>query len=110
MVVLDLIMPRSVDVSPENTEGSRSSGMLVFRELRRLRSELPILVFTANQDAALIDVIKADPCARYISRWSSPTMQDFVATVCQMLNIKPFMPLPQSFIVHGHDDKTKLEV
>ena len=110
LVVLDLIMPQSRDVSPDSPDGARSSGMLMYRELRRRRAELPILVFTANQDPAPVDVIKADPCARYISRWSSPKLQEFVAIAYQMLKVKPMVPLPQSFIVHGHDDKTKLEV
>lgn len=111
LVVLDLIMPQSNDMSAgPRSDGVRSTGMLVFRDLRRRRGELPILVFTANQDPALIDVIKEDRYARYISRWSAPSFQEFVAIVHQMLGIEPAKTLRRVFIVHGHDDKTKLEV
>jgi len=111
LVVLDLIMPQSHEMSEDpRADGARSTGMLVFRELRRRRGDLPILVFTANQDPALIDVIEADRCSRYISRWSTPGFQEFVAIVQRMLGIEPTKLPRRPFIVHGHDDQTKLEV
>jgi predicted nucleotide-binding protein len=84
--------------------------MAVFRELRRLRSDLPLLIFTANQDPAPLDIIRADPHARYISRWSAPTFREFIDIVHSMLGIQPSRRVPRPFIVHGHDDKTKLEL
>jgi CheY-like chemotaxis protein len=110
LVVLDLIMPLSQEASPIPADGARSTGMLVFRELRRRRKDLPILVFTANQDPALVDVIEADPHAKYVSRWSAPGFQEFVAIVHRMLGTEPAKLMPRTFIVHGRDDKTKLEV
>jgi len=112
LVVLDLVMPGSTDASLDTAaDGIRSTGMVVFRELRRLRKDLPIVVFTANQDPALVDVIAADGFARYISRWASPKFGEFVGIVHEMLGIEPAVPdEPRPFIVHGHDDKTKLEV
>jgi CheY-like chemotaxis protein len=109
LVVLDLIMPGSPEVS-NTPDGARSTGMLVFRELRRRRADLPILVYTANQDPAQVSVIEADQYCRYISRWSSPRFQEFVAVVHEMLGIKPTVPALRPFIVHGHDEQTKLEV
>jgi len=110
LVVLDLIMPGSPEVSG-NSDGTHSTGMLVFREIRRRRADVPILVFTANQDLAHVSVIEADQHARYISRWSSPKFQEFVEIVHKMLGIRS-RPVPtlRAFIVHGHDDRTKLEV
>src|ERR1039457_1675844 len=67
LVILDLIMPWPRDTPQTAADGARSTGMLVFRELRRRRADLPILVYTANQDAALVDIIIADPHARYLS-------------------------------------------
>lgn len=110
LVILDLVMPRSEDVAEKDAGGSRSTGMLVFRELRRERADLPILVYTANQDASVIDAIEADGHATYISRWSSPKFKEFVAVVHRMLGIEPPPARLQSLIVHGHDEKTKLEV
>jgi len=110
LVILDLIMPRSGDLAGKSIDGSRSTGMLVFQELRRRRADLPILVYTANQDPAVIDVIERDQHATYISRWSSPKFKEFVAVVHRMLGIELPPAALQSFIVHGHDDKAKLEL
>jgi CheY-like chemotaxis protein len=110
LVILDLIMAVQEDASVASTDGVRSIGMLLFRELRKRRASLPILVFTANQDPGPIDVVKADPNARYLSRWSPPKLSDFVAIVHDMLGVEPGLPPLKTFIVHGHDDKTKLEV
>ena len=110
LVILDLIMPRPRKWAIGTPNGARSTGMLVFGELRRRRSNLPILVFTANLDPAVIDVIEADPYATYLSRWSSPSFHEFMAMVHQMLGLEATAAQPRSFIVHGHDDKTKLEV
>ncbi|MGC1291261.1 MAG: TIR domain-containing protein [Candidatus Acidiferrales bacterium] len=110
LIILDLIMPHVEGLSGSSPDGARCIGMLVFRELRKRRAELPILVFTANQDPTLIDVIDADKNARYISKWSAPKFHDFVATVHGMLGTEPQPSPPRVFIVHGHDDKTKLEV
>jgi CheY-like chemotaxis protein len=109
LVVLDLVMPASSQASG-SADGERSTGMLVFRELRRRRKDLPILVYTANQDPAQVSVIEADPYARYISRWSSPKFDEFIEIVHGMLGIRTEGPALRAFIVHGHDEQTKLAV
>lgn len=110
LVVLDLIMPQSSDADRKSLEGSRTTGMRVFQGLRMRCAELPILVFTANQDPAVIDVIQQDAHARFLSRWSSPKFTDFIRTVSEMLGVVPEeLPL-HTFIVHGHDNETKLAV
>jgi CheY-like chemotaxis protein len=110
LVILDLIMPRSGDISETSAEGVRATGMLAFQALRQARKDLPILVFTANQDPAIVDVVENDHHARYLSRWSSPKFQAFIKVVHEMLGVELQEVALQSFIVHGHDDKTKLEV
>ena len=106
LVVLDLIMPRSATATG-GLDGARCTGMSVFRELRKLREDLPLLVFTANQDPAPLDVIRSDPHARYVSRWSAPTFREFVSIMYEMLGIlPPSSLLERPFIVHGHDDAT----
>jgi CheY-like chemotaxis protein len=110
LVILDLIMPLAQKASASNADGARSTGMHVFREVRRRNAKLPVLIFTANQDPAVIDVIAKDGNARYISRWSSPKFGEFVTIVHDMLGIESRTPSPRVFIVHGHDDNAKFEV
>lgn len=110
LVVLDLIMPHSRELPTDIVDGARCTGMLVYRELRRRRSDLPVLVFTANQDPAPRQIIEADPHATYIARWSSPKFGEFIATIYDMLGLELLIPRPHPFIVHGHDENTMLEV
>ncbi|HLW55554.1 MAG TPA: TIR domain-containing protein [Candidatus Angelobacter sp.] len=109
LVVLDLVMPHSASAASA-TDGERSTGMRVYRAVRDYRLDLPILVFTANQDPTILDIINVDPFARFVSRWSSPKSQEFLDMILEMLGIETTAELPRAFIVHGHDDATKLEV
>ena len=110
LVVLDLIMPRSSSAPLDGPDGARCTGMAVYRKLRKLRPDLPLLIFTANQDPSPLDIIRADSHARYISRWSAPTFREFVDIMHSMLGIEPARPVLRPFIVHGHDEKAKLEL
>jgi CheY-like chemotaxis protein len=110
LIILDLIMPQSSDADRKSLEGSRTTGMRVFQELRARRSDLPILVFTANQDPAVSDVVQQDKHARFLSRWSSPKFKDFIRVVSEMLGREPEEVPLQTLIVHGHDNETKLAV
>jgi predicted nucleotide-binding protein len=110
LVVLDLIMPFSRAGLADSLDGPRCAGMWVYRELRKLRQDLPLLIYTANQDPAPIDVINADPYARYVPRWSSPSFREFIEIIHNMLGVEVSRQAPRPFIVHGHDDKTKLEL
>jgi CheY-like chemotaxis protein len=109
LVVLDLVMPQSARAA-NTTDGERSTGMRVYRAVRDRRIDLPILVFTANQDSTIFDIISSDPFARFVSRWSSPKSKEFLNIIQEMLGIEMSAELPRAFIVHGHDDATKFEV
>jgi CheY-like chemotaxis protein len=107
LVVLDLVMPHEVK-SLSLADGQRSSGMIVYLKLREASKSLPILVFTANQDVAIIDCINSDRAARYVPRWSSPSLGDFMSLVSEMLGVAVERTPFQTFIVHGHDEAAKL--
>ena len=106
LVVLDLVMPLG-DESASQTDGPRSSGMNVYRRLREKSQSLPIIVYTANQDSGIADVLRSDSAATYVPRWSGPSLSEFVGIVNEKLGIENVKPVPQVFIVHGHDDTAK---
>ncbi len=110
LLVLDLIIPTAQVAAEARADGFNSTGMQVYREVRRLNAEVPILVFTANQDASIVEIIQADQSARYLSRWSSPNFREFVTIIYGLLGLRPIPEPPRVFIVHGHDDATKLAV
>ena len=109
LVVLDVLM----DV-PDSYSGvvdrSIHGGMVIFREIRSRTDEMPILVYTAQLDPTISGIIEADPHARYVSKYSSPTLAEMREAVSSLLGqaVEPLPPVV--FIVHGHNEEVKLEV
>lgn len=103
-------MPRLGNIPTDSPDGERCAGMLLYREIRRKRANLPILIFTANQDPAPRQIIDADRHARYIGRWSSPSFSEFISIVLEMAGAQASTGRLRPFIVHGQDEKTKLEL
>ncbi len=46
----------------------------------------------------------------FLSKWNDHTIEDLVARITQLLHLDVFVAGPQAFIVHGQDEKTKLEL
>lgn len=110
LLVLDLIMPEHQARSERRPDGENSTGLRVYREVRKITTDLPILVYTANQDAAIAELIRSDDAARYVSRWGSPEFKEFVGLVYELVGLGPSPAPLRPFIVHGHDEATKLQV
>ena len=110
LVVLDLVMPAGAQVAKESAEHCRMSGMEVYRELRRIAPQLPIIIYTANQDGGIIDVINSDRAALYVSRWSGPSLGEFTQIISEKLGVTNQQAPTKVFIVHGHDEASKLSL
>ena len=110
LLVLDIIMAPSPDAKKSDIYGGMASGMTVFREVRKRNTKLPILAYTATSDADIIESLSNSPNTTYCSRWNPPTLQDLVSRIHSLLGIDEESSPTTSFIVHGHDDATKLAV
>ena len=110
IVVLDIIMERPSEISGQGISGGRTTGMSIFQQLRRMKSDLPILAYTATQDKDLIDTLLADPHTTFFRKWSTPSLREVVEKIEQSLGIKREDYRSRPFIVHGHDEAAKLEV
>lgn len=110
LVILDIIMQRADPGGNTTISGDRTTGMRILTALRSQNKNLPILVFSATQDGDVVDTLSDSPNTEFLSKWSTPSMREFVQKVEACLGIQTERALPQSFIVHGHDDKTKLEL
>ncbi len=109
LVVLDLVMPYGSEVDISVNE-YRSSGMVIYRKLRDISPTLPVIVYTANQDGSIIDIISSDKSASYVPRWSGPSLGEFVNLINDKLGIQAAETLSTVFIVHGHDETAKLSL
>ncbi len=110
LCILDVIMAWPENASASTTSSARSAGMKVFRQIRDIKPELPILAYSATQDADLVQVLVDDPYTTFMSKWSTPTLKEFVTTVHQQLGLQVGPVKPTAFIIHGQNDRLKLEV
>ena len=105
LLILDVMM-----APPTSGGNGRNAGMLVYRALRERNPAMPILVYTASIDADTHAVFDHDPNAHWLSKLSAPPIKEVISRVHALLGDQAHAPLPRAFIVHGHDDATKLDL
>lgn len=108
LLVLDVMMPPG-SVEPSQG-GGRTAGMQVYRRLRIANKALPILAYTASSDRDVLVAFERDPNAAVVSKWSTPSMDELLTQIDGLLGVPSQAPVQRSFIVHGHDEATKLSV
>jgi len=105
LIVLDIFMEL-----PDPDMTGIYGGMTIYREIRSRNARVPILVYTALQDRDLVDIIKSDKCAKFVSKYYSPSMSEIHGNIISMLGAEPEKLPPTIFIVHGHNDAVKLDL
>jgi len=110
LIILDIIMEMPESYRMESVSGERTTGLVIYKSIRERNTEIPILAYTASQDKDVIDIFADDPKSKFVSKWSTPTMKELVNTINTMLGIESTASPPVTFIVHGHNDTTKLEL
>ena len=106
LVLLDVMMP--LPANGLGAESGRTAGMIVYRSIRKHNSTVPVIAYTASQDRDVHAVFDRDPNTHILSKWSAPSMKDIISRIEQTLGISSSAALPRTFIVHGHDDNSKL--
>jgi len=110
LIILDIFMDIPVNLSYKLVSGVRTSGMAVFRDIRSNNKNIPILAYSACQDKDTITLINRDPNARFLAKWTTPSMKDIVSIIETKLGIEHAPTTPNVFIVHGHNDALKYEL
>lgn len=110
LIILDIFMEIPANLPYKLASGVRTSGMAVYRDIRSNNKKIPILAYSACQDKETIDLINKDPNARFLAKWSTPSMEDIVSIIENKLGIEHAPPSPNVFIVHGHNDALKYEL
>ena len=110
LVVLDIILPWPVDCTDSVRNQDRTAGMHVLREIRSKRQDLPVLAYSATQDAHVIEALGDDPSTDFFSKWERHSMRDLIHRIYERIGLDHTRDMPQSFIVHGRDETAKLEV
>jgi len=110
LVIIDLMMERPPDISEVTAAGGLRTGIALIRELRKQNSSLSVMVFSATQEHMVIDQLSNEANTVFISKLSIPSLETIEQNIDRLLGSTPSKDLPQSFIVHGHDDKEKLAI
>lgn len=108
LVILDLIMERPEDDAILSIESGNITGISILQEIRTRNANVPVIVFSASTDSAVADALNGMPGTTFIPKWSSPSVKEFLRIVESAMGHSIVDPGPQSFIVHGHDDDSKL--
>jgi CheY-like chemotaxis protein len=110
LVILDVIMPWPESRPPTGTGGALTAGMEVMIEIRKRRVDLPVILYSGTQDAAIASALARDPNCTFISKWGGHELNEFVAVVQGILGLESKPAIPSPFIVHGHDEAAKLSL
>jgi CheY-like chemotaxis protein len=110
IIILDIIMEYPKELQTDAVSGGRSTGMVIFSQVRALNQSIPIIAYSGTHDHDLIMILKRDKNTRFIPKWSAPSLKDIFETIDSLLGVSTLSTKPTVFIVHGHDDKAKLEL
>ena len=110
IVVLDIIMPWPSSRSVPSLSGAHTTGMEILKEIRHKNADLPVFVYSAIQDYAVIDSLTNAPNITFSAKWNGPPLRDLIERIYQIIGIAEEPRSLQSFIVHGHDNEMKLDL
>jgi CheY-like chemotaxis protein len=108
LVILDIIMAWPEQRECKGLTGAHTAGMEILQEIRKRNKNLPIIIYSAIQDAVVTSAISDDPAASFISKWGSPSLKELHHKINCALSIPDIPIKPQPFIVHGHNETVKL--
>lgn len=110
IIILDIIMKYPDQFMNNGVSDGRSTGMIIFKELRKRTPDVPIFVYSAIQDKNLIDIFSNDKNTKFLPKWKAPRLFEVVNIVERLSSVGTIHSEPNAFIVHGHDDDAKLEL
>lgn len=108
LVILDIIMPWPAGKGKLRRD--HSAGMEILIQLRAQRKDIPVIVRSATQDESIVSAIKADPSSIFLSKWNDHSIDDILSRIAQLLHLEDVVVSPRAFIVHGQDERTKLQL
>jgi CheY-like chemotaxis protein len=108
VIILDIIMPWPDGRANTEPERASTAGMEVLLAIRKQTKTLPIMVYSATQDAAVFVAAEDIPHCYFISKWESYSLRELISRIHRIPGVTDQSTAPRSFIVHGHDETAKL--
>jgi predicted nucleotide-binding protein len=110
LIILDIIMAWPDGRLMTGLAAGSSAGMEILLEIRKRNHTVPILAYSATQDATVIDAIRDSENCTFVSKWEGHSLRELLTQIHGTLGLPDDPTPPQSFIIHGHDDSEKLEL
>jgi predicted nucleotide-binding protein len=110
LILLDIIMPWPAGQEDTPTERASTAGMEVLLQIRKRNKTLPVIVYSATQDATVIAALEEIPNCSFISKFEGRSLKELLDRIRRTPGLSEKPKAPDSFIVHGHDDAAKLEL
>lgn len=109
IAIVDVRMDCPPELDSSEAHGGHRAGISLARKIREIKKDIPILAYSANSNREVVDWFRSQAGMSFFSKAVTPP-QELVEEAMRQLQIPPMArPLPTVFIVHGHDEKTKLE-
>jgi CheY-like chemotaxis protein len=108
-VILDVMMPPGDDFNEVECFGGYHTGVVLARRMRELEPTLPILVVTGIPDSSIHRLFAEQSRTAVLLKpvWPKIIFNTLLSLIDQPRKQKH---QPRMFVVHGHDNATKLEL
>jgi predicted nucleotide-binding protein len=109
LVILDVRIPAEGYFSQETTRGGFQTGISLACEIKRKYPGIPIMGFSVHTEAEVVDWFRAN-CQGYLKKMGATPDQLFAHADAIVRKTRGPARKPKMFIVHGHDEISKLEL
>jgi predicted nucleotide-binding protein len=106
LVIVDLKMPPGKSCDSLNTSGGHKTGLVLAREIRKASPSTKVMIQSGAADAEVDSILSQIDGVAFLRK--SPNAAELFRAVKQILD--PNATGAKSFIVHGHDKQTVLEL
>lgn len=110
LIILDVMMEPPLDLAPSKTHGGHRTGLILAQEIKKIKNSLPIMAFSATQDKEVVNWFNEKENCFFINKLINPSMKEINHYINRLLGITVEAKKVKAFIVHGHDEASKLEL
>lgn len=107
--IIDIVIPPSEDQDIVKTRGGFRAGIEIGRWIKANRPDLPFIAFSVGQEPEVVSWF-IENALGYIPKYKLRDIHDFAAYVEKVIKGNMIKQNPRIFIVHGHDENSKLQL
>lgn len=111
LIVLDIIMEAPPSFEGNSAiSGGTTTGMALLNAFRARQPTLKVLVYTGCTAVDVVEAIKEKPSTEYLAKTTHYARREILERINAMIGASDAKQHPRAFIVHGHDDRAKMDL